>query len=161
MKLFATILLLLIGTGVVAQATWPVEVLVPELISVRAPADAVAFDIHAHGYPPLEFPARYPGGSLPVQVFVTEQGTWNLNLAISDLVSEDGSVLIPAAQVYYRVNGSVWFQANGFPQTIHIQNGPTGGWLELTVELELELTGAEPAGAYVFATTLSAETENF
>lgn len=144
-----------------AQANWPIEVLVPELVSVRTPSDAIAFDLRAQGYPPLEFPARYQGGTLPVQLYSSTEGAWTVSLQINDIISESGLVLVPAHQVHYRVNGGVWLQGNGFPQVIHAQTGPTGGWLELTVDLELELTGAEHAGAYLLSATLTAETEEF
>ncbi len=144
-----------------AQANWPVEVLVPELVSVRAPADAIAFDLRAQGFPPLKFPARYQGGILPVQLYSSSEGAWSVSLQISDIVSEAGLLLVPAHQIHYRVNGGAWLQGNGFPQVIHAQNGPTGGWLELTVELELELTGTEHAGEYMLSATLTAETEAF
>lgn len=144
-----------------AQATWPIQVLVPELVSVRTPTDAIAFDLMAQGYPPLDFPARYQGGTLPVQLYSSAEGAWTVSLQIRDIVSESGLLLVPAQQIHYRVNGGVWLQGNGFPQVIHAQNGPTGGWLEITVELELELTGAEHAGEYLLSATLTAETEAF
>lgn len=160
MRTLLTLLLLSWGFAA-AQATWPVEVLVPGLISVRAPSDALSFDLSAHGYPPLEFPVRYPGGTMPIQLFANTDGAWRVSLEISDIVSEQGLLLVPASQVHYRVNGGAWLQGNGFPQVIHTQNGPTVGWLEIIVELELELTGAEPAGEYVLSATVTAETEAF
>lgn len=144
-----------------AQANWPIDVLVPELVSVRTPADALAVDLLAQGFPPLEFPARYKGGTLPVQLYSSSEGAWTVSLQISDIVSDSGLLLVPAQQIHYRVNGGVWLQGNGFPQVIHAQNGPTGGWLELSVDLELELTGAEHAGEYLLSATLTAETEAF
>ncbi len=155
-------ILLLFGLGfALAQATWPVEVLVPGLISVRAPAAGISFDLQAQGYPPLEFPARYPGGTMPVQLFSNTDGAWSASLQISDIVSEEGLLLVPANQIHYRVNGGAWLQGNGFPQLIHAQNGPTGGWLELRIDIELELFGSEQAGEYLLSATITAETEAF
>lgn len=152
--------LLLAGPLAGAQATWPVRMLIPEVLSIRAPDDAIAFDF-SQDYPPLEFPARYPGGTMPLQLHATTEGIWTVSLEVSDIVDTGGLQLVPASQVLYRVNGGSWLRADGFPQVIHSQAGPTLGWLELTVEFALELTGAERAGEYRLETTFTAQSETF
>src|SRR5690625_6995576 len=93
--------LLLFSWGFAAgQATGPVEVLVPGLISVRAPADALSLDLSAHGYPPLEFPVRCPGGTMPIQLFANTDGAWQVSLEICDIVCELGLLLVSDSQVY-------------------------------------------------------------
>lgn len=144
-----------------AQATWPVQLLIPELISIRAPTDAINFDLSGQGYPPLEFPVTYPGGTLPVQLHSSSQQIWTVSLEVSDIVSDNGMLLVPASQITYRVNGGGWLRANGFPQVIHSQNGPMMDWLEISIDFALELTGSERAGAYQVTATLTAQTEEF
>lgn len=143
-----------------AQATWLVESLIPEVLSVRVPSTTIAFDVR-NNYPPAEFPARYAateptGGVLPVQVLSNTEGVWTLLLEVPDLLGVEGGVAVPAQQFLYRVNDGVWLRADGTPQVIYTHAGATVGWLELRVEFALELTGAEPAGAYVINAHLSA-----
>lgn len=160
-QLILTCLLFFGAPAVLAQATWPVDVLVPGVISVRAPADALAFDLSGTSYPPLEFPAVYPGGTLPLQLFSSSDDAWSVSLQISDIIDAEGLLLVPADQIMYRINGGTWLRANGLPQIIHTQTGPTFGWLEIRVELALELTGNEQAGNYGITTTVTAQTESF
>ncbi len=137
-----------------AQATWTVESLIPDVISIRVPTTEIAFAISAADYPPAAFPARYPattpeGGTLPVQVFSNADGVWSLVLEIPELTTLDGSATIPPDRVQVRVNGGLWLRGDGNPQVIHTQSGPTLAWEELRLEFVLELQGDEPAGAYV------------
>jgi len=152
---------LFFGSGTaLAQASWPVSVLVPEVLSLRMPDNAIAFDV-ADAYPPPEFPHTYPGGTLPLQFHASTEGSWTISLEIGDLTDADGALLVPAEQVHYRVNGGTRLSGSGFPEIIHSGTGPTNGWFEITVEFELELTGAERAGAYTLDLTVTAETEEF
>ncbi len=156
------LLALLALTGsVLAQATWPVHVLIPELITVRAPSDTLSFDLETQNYPPLEFPATFSGGTLPVQVHSSSEQSWTLSLDVSDIIDDAGVLLVPASQVMYRVNEGGWLRANGFPQVVHAQNGPTLGWMEFSLEFMLELTGTERAGSYEVTATITAQTEAF
>lgn len=144
-----------------AQATWQVESLIPEVISIRVPTTTIAFAPSRIDYPPAEFPAQYPatqpeGGTLPVQVFSNEDGLWNLILEVPDLLNELGATVLPATQVLYRVNNGIWVRADGNPQIIYSQAGSTLGWLELHIEFALELTGNELAGSYVINAAISA-----
>ncbi len=159
-KVLVAVLALFAGT-VLAQATWPVQVLIPELITVRAPSDALSFDLLTQNYPPLEFPATFSGGILPVQVHSSSQQSWTLSLEVSDIIDETGVLLVPASQVMYRVNEGGWLRADGFPQVIHAQNGPTLGWMEFSIEFQLELTGTERAGTYQVTASITAQTEAF
>jgi len=136
-----------------AQATWTVESLIPDVISIRVPTTEIAFAIPAAEYPPETFPAQYPattpeGGVLPVQVFSNAEGVWSLVLEIPEMRTLDGGDVIPAERVLVRVNGGVWLRGDGNPQVVHTQSGPTLGWEELRLEFALELQGDEPAGAY-------------
>lgn len=151
---------LLVPSGA-AQATWSVDSLIPETLSIRVPTTTISFVIAGAGYPPAAFPATYPatspdGGTLPVQVFSNAAGVWSLMLEVQDLVSPAGAAVVPASQVMYRVNGGLWLRADGSPQVIYSQVGQTVGWLELRVEFALELTGRELAGSYLVNAVVSA-----
>ncbi len=161
--LIAGLVLMAVAAGT-AQATWTVESLIPDVLSIRVPSNTIGFELTTENYPPDQFPARYPattlGGSyLPVQVFSNADGVWSLLLEVPDLVSESGDRVLSASQVMYRVNGGVWLRADGTPQVIYTQSGPTAGWLEVRVELALEITGTEAAGAYVINAYVSAYQE--
>jgi hypothetical protein len=58
--------------------------------------------------------------------------------------------------VLYRVNGGLWLRADGTPQIIYTQGGPTGDWLEIRLEFALELLGSERAGSYVVQALVTA-----
>jgi len=154
--------LLLLGPQVaLGQATWLVESLIPETLSIRVPSTTITFGVEGADYPPEAFPAIYSatepsGGTLPVQVFSNAEGVWNLMLEVPDLLSVEGAGGLPASQVLYRVNGGIWVRADGGPQVIYTHVGPTIGWLELTVDFALELTGSETAGTYVVNAVVSA-----
>lgn len=147
-----------------AQATWLVESLIPEVISIRVPTTTIAFDLDRATYPPAEFPARYAatepaGGVLPVQVFSNADGLWSLMLEVPDLINDAGVTVVPANQVLYRVNGGLWLRADGNPQIVYSQSGVTTGWLEIRIEFALEVTGSEKAGDYLVNAVLSASRE--
>lgn len=151
---------LLSGGTAAAEATWRSEVLIPEVLSIRAPEDAIRFDF-SDDYPPLEFPVRYPGGTMPLQLQSSLEGSWTVSLEISDITDDSGTRIIPARQVLYRLDGGDWLTADGFAQTIHSQTGPTFGWLELRIEFAVELTGSEQAGEYQLGMTFTAQSEAF
>lgn len=158
-------LVLLTVQSAAAQATWLVESLIPEVISIRVPTTAIAFELDRATYPPATFPARYPatqpsGGVLPVQVFSNADGLWNLMLEVPDLLSDAGADLVPAGQVLYRVNGGLWLRADGNSQIIYSQTGATVGWLEIRIEFALELNGSEKAGNYLINAVVSASRES-
>lgn len=155
--LLAAAVLLNTGTAA-AEATWRSEVLIPEVLSIRAPEDAIRFDF-SDDYPPLEFPVRYPGGTMPLQLQSSLEGSWSVSLEISNMADDSGTRIIPADQVYYRVNGGSWLQANAFPEIIHTASGPTFGWLELRIEFAVELTGNEQAGEYQLEMIFTAQSE--
>ncbi|GAB5602962.1 hypothetical protein FJNA_14870 [Thermus sp. FJN-A] len=142
-----------------AQATWIVQTLIPETVALRTPTTQIAFELK--DYPPKTFPATYPasnleGGVLPVQVFSNANGVWSLLLQIPDLKDPNGELLLPARQVLYRVNGGLWLRADGTPQIVYTQTGPTGDWLEIRLEFALELLGQERAGSYVVQALVTA-----
>ncbi len=146
---------------VAAQATWQVESLIPDVISIRMPTTTIGFAVDAADYPPDAFPARYDatqpeGGSLPVQVFSNAEGTWSLLLEVPDLRDDAAGTLLPASQVLYRVNDGLWLRADGSPQIVYTGVGPTTGWHELRIDFALELTGVERGGAYTIDATVSA-----
>lgn len=158
------ILILLGGFGVgqmsLAQATWVVQTLIPDVIAIRTPGTQIGFAL-GNNYPPLSFPAQFPatqpeGGVLPVQVFSNASGVWSLLLQVPDLRDEKGEMLLPARQILYRVNGGLWLRADGTPQILYTQSGTTNGWLELRVEFALELLGTERAGSYVVQALVTA-----
>ena len=157
-------LLILTAQRAVAQATWLVESLIPEVISIRVPTTTISFELDQATYPPQRFPARYPatqptGGVLPVQVFSNADGLWSLMLEVPDLLSETGTTLVPASQVLYRVNGGLWLHADGTPQIVYSHDGATVGWLEIRIEFALELDGSEKAGNYLINAIVSASRE--
>ena len=144
-----------------ADATWEVETLVPELISIRVPSTTIAFGLDAVSYPPDAFPASYPAlepedGVLPVQVFSNAEGTWSLLLAVPDLVDGVTGARIPADQVLFRVDDGLWLRASAAPQIAYTGVGPTEGWRELRVAFALELQGSELNGAYRVDALISA-----
>lgn len=144
-----------------AQATWIVDSLIPETLSIRVPTTTVRFSMSHADYPPAEFPATYAAtvpenGVLPVQVFSNADGLWNLLIEIPDLLTVGSVDYIPASQVLYRVNGGVWIRADGGPQVVFTHMGRTSGWLELRIEFALELRGNEPAGAFLANINISA-----
>jgi hypothetical protein len=146
-------------TPALAQATWIVQTLIPETVALRTPTTQIAFELK--DYPPKSFPVTYPasnleGGVLPVQVFSNAPGIWSLVLQIPDLKDQNGQLLLPARQVLYRVNGGLWLRADGTPQILYTQTGPTGDWLELRLEFALELLGSERAGSYVVEALVTA-----
>lgn len=150
----AITLVAVLAAGVAsADATWEVETLVPELISIRVPSTTIAFGFDPASYPPDAFPARYPalepeGGVLPVEVFANAEGTWSLLLAIPDLVDEVTGARIPAEQVLFSVDDGLWTRASAAPQIVYAGVGPTDGWRALRVAFALELRGGERNGAY-------------
>jgi hypothetical protein len=144
-----------------ADATWEVETLVPELISIRVPSTTIAFGFDAASYPPEAFPATYPAvvpedGVLPVEVFSNADGTWSLLLAIPDLVDGVSGARIPAEQVLFRVDDGLWQRASAAPQIAYTGVGPTSGWRALRVAFVLELRGSERNGAYRVDAVVSA-----
>jgi hypothetical protein len=158
MKAFLAGLLLFLAPTL-AQATWIVQTLIPETVALRTPTTQIAFELE--DYPPKSFPTTYPasnleGGVLPVQVFSNAPGVWSLVLQIPDLQDQSGQLLLPARQVLYRVNGGLWLRADGTPQIIYTQTGPTGDWLEIRLEFALELLGSERAGSYVVQALVTA-----
>lgn len=157
----AAIVLALLFATANGQATWIVESLIPDVVSVRMPTTSIAFEMDRSHYPPAEFPARYAatepeGGTLPVQVFSNAEGVWNLILEIPGLQSDVGLDVIPARQVLYRVNDGAWLRADGNPQIVYSQRGATLGWEEIRIDFALELTGQERAGAYLLNAVLTA-----
>lgn len=162
--LMAAALLFVTIQTAAAQATWLVESLIPEVISIRVPTTTITFELDTGTYPPAQFPARYPatqptGGVLPVQVFSNADGLWNLILEVPDLLSDTGTTLVPASHVLYRVNGGLWLHADGNPQIVYSQDGATVGWLEIRIEFALELDGSEKAGTYLINAMVSASRE--
>lgn len=155
------LVLSLLGGIAFADGTWEVEVLVPELISIRVPTTAIAFGFDAASYPPEAFPARYPavvpeGGVLEVEVFSNAVGTWSLLLAVPDLVDGVTGARIPATQVLFRVDDGLWTRASAAPQIAYTGVGPTDGWRLLRVAFALELQGGEGHGAYRVDAVVSA-----
>lgn len=147
-----------------AQATWLVESLIPDVLSIRVPSTTIVFGIDSSNYPPETFPAMYAAtepidGTLPVQIFSNAQGVWSLMLQVADLHGVDGAAMLPASQVLYRVNDGVWLRADGSPQVIFTHSGPTVGWLEVRIDFALELTGVEVAGSYLVNAEVSAMQE--
>jgi len=143
------------------QSEWQVDVLIPDTISVRMPTQEIAFGITHADYPPASFPARYTatlpeGGVLRLGVFSSAEGGWSLLLEIPDLIASSGRGLIPADQVLYRVNDGLWARGSPLPQVIFTSIGPTGDWLELAIEFQLELVGNEPPGSFAVTTRLTA-----
>jgi len=144
-----------------AQATWFVQTVIPEVVSVRTPTTTIAFELSLQDYPPPSFPARYPASSpkegvFPVQVFVNEPGVWSLLLEIPDLLDDNGNRLIPSRQILFRVNGGPWIRGSSAPQVFYTDVGATEGWLELRLEFALELEGNEPPGNYAVNVVVSA-----
>lgn len=158
------LILWILGGIVFAQASWNVEVLIPDVVSIRMPTTQIGFGLSLENYPPDTYPAQYPAtipqnGVLPVQVFTTAQGIWNLLVEIPDLEDRAGNKLLPADRILYRINNGLWTRGNGGPQVVYTGNGPTGDWLELRVEFMLELRGGELAGAYQVDMRVSALAE--
>jgi hypothetical protein len=149
------------ATAAVAQSEWQVDVLIPDTISVRMPSQEIAFGLTYDDYPPPAFPARYAatlpeGGVFPVEVYATAESGWSLWLEIPDLVDVNGLRVIRADQVLYRVDGGVWTRASPLPQMIHAAVGPTGDWVRLNLEFQLELLGTERPGSFSVTTRLTA-----
>lgn len=154
-------LALMSAPGVLAQAEWQVDVLIPDTISVRAATQEIAFGLTHAVYPPASFPATYSatlpeGGVLDVEVFASAEGSWSLLLEIPDLVDDAGRGVIPADQVRYRVDDGLWMRGSPLPQVIHSEIGPTDGWRRLRIAFELELLGTEPPGRFAVTTLLTA-----
>ncbi len=157
----ALVLGLLLAPMAAAQATWYVQTLIPEVISVRTPTTTIGFELNLQNYPPSSFPARYAatepeGGVLPVQVFVNEPGVWSLLIEIPDLLDEGGNRLIPAEQILFRVNDGPWIRGAEAPQEFYTDVGATEGWKEIRLEFALELKGNEPPGSYAVNVVVSA-----
>jgi len=161
-KIRSTLLLVAILAPLAyAQATWYVQTVIPEVISVRTPTTTIGFELNLQNYPPPTFPARYAAtvpedGVLPVQVFVNQPGVWSLLLEIPDLLDEDGNQLIPSDQILFRVNDGPWIQGSSAPQEFYTDVGATEGWKEIRLEFALELKGNEPPGSYAVNVVVSA-----
>jgi hypothetical protein len=154
----------LAASTAVAQSEWTVDVLIPDTISVRTLGQEIGFGLTHDDYPPPAFPARYvatlpEGGVFPVEVYATAAGGWSLWLEIPDLVDANGFGVIGADQVLYRVDGGVWTRASPLPQVVHASVGPTGGWVRLNLEFQLELLGTERPGSFSVTTRLTAMTD--
>lgn len=155
------LILILFSQIALAQTTWDVETLIPEVISLQVPTKTISFTLANNSYPPAKFPKRYratfpQNGVLPVKVFSNATSVWNLLLEIPSLTDASGQSIIPAQQILYRVNDGLWLRADGNSQIIYTQFGQTNGWLELSIAFELELTGNEPAGNYVIDALVTA-----
>ena len=142
-----------------AQATWIVQTLIPEAVALRTPTTQIVFELK--DYPPKTFPATYPasnleGGVLPVQVFANTPGACRPLLHRAEREGPGGSRLLPARRGLVRAPGGVGRRADGTPQIVYTQTGPTPGWLEIRLEFALELLGQERAGSYVVQTLVTA-----
>jgi hypothetical protein len=150
----------LIGSFALAQSTWTVQTLIPDAIAIRVPSTQIYFGFEKN-FPPEKFPARYTptlpkGGILNVEVFSNVPGVWNLLLEIPDIRNKSGVVVVPAKQLFYRVNDGAWLHADGTPQILFSQAGATAGWQAIKIEFALELIGNEPAGEFVVPAIISA-----
>lgn len=137
-----------------------VEVLVPEVLSVRSETSAIEFDLSQVDYPPREFPRRYPStslpdGVLPIDVLATAEGAWELQIQIEDLVDPVHGAIIPSQRILYSVDGGTWIRADGTPQVIVTGTRPTDGWRRVEIGFVLEVQGDERAGAYEVTSLLS------
>jgi hypothetical protein len=137
-----------------AQATWYVQTVIPEVISVRTPTTTIGFELNLQNYPPPAFPARYEatapeGGVLPVQVFVNQPGVWSLLLEIPDLLDENGDRMIPAEQILFRVNDGPWIRGSRSPQEFYTDVGATEGWKEIRLEFALRALVTLAATSYI------------
>jgi len=144
-----------------AQATWYVQTVLPEVISVRTPTTTIGFELNLQNYPPPAFPARYPAttpedGVLPVQVFVNQPGVWSLLLEIPELLDDNGNQGIASEQILFRVNDGPWIRGSAAPQEFYTDVGATEGWKEIRIEFALELKGTEPPGSYAVNVVVSA-----
>ena len=160
------LIILLLCQIALAQATWTVETLIPEVISLQMPTDTISFELDSNSYPPITFPKRYSAtvprnGILPLKVFSNaEDGLWNLLLEIPDVLDVNGQRVLPAQQIFYSVNEGLWLSASNNPQVIYTGSGKTQGWLDLSIAFELELTGNEPAGNYEVDILITAVQDN-
>lgn len=160
----SALVLCFLAAMALCQSDWHVDVLIPDTISVGMPTQEIAFGITHDDYPPPSFPARYPattpdGGVLAVSVFSSAEQSWSLLLEIPDMVAATGLGMIPASQVLFRVNDGLWTRGTPQPQVIYTSVGPTVGWLELSLEFQLELVGDEPPGGFSVTTRLTALTD--
>ena len=155
------VLLVLLTPIGYAQATWFVQAVIPEVISVRTPTTTIGFELNLQNYPPPSFPARYAAtapedGVLPVQIFVNQPGVWSLLLEIPDLLDESGNRILPSDQILFRVNDGPWLRGSSAPQVFYTDVGATEGWKEIRLEFALELKGNEPPGNYAVNVVVSA-----
>lgn len=144
-----------------AQSDWQVDVLIPDVISIRTARPQVTFGITLEEYPPESFPAIYPavdppGGILRAEVFANTAGSWSVLLEIPDLLDELGRALLPADRVMFRVNGGPWVRGSPVAQVIYTSSGPTNGWQPLDIQFQLQLDGSERPGSYSVSTLLTA-----
>ncbi|WP_161780298.1 hypothetical protein, partial [Deinococcus sp. RL] len=139
-----------------AQTDALLRPLIPELVVLRRPpAGSVAFDLGPGNYPPAQFPARYTAPPQAFAVFSSSPRPWTVQLEVRSQPDALGRAL-PLPALSYRVNGGPWTRVTPGPQVVLSGSGPSGGWLPLNVEFALELTGAEPGGAYLFDLTFTA-----
>ncbi len=145
-----------------AQVTWDLQTLIPEVISIRVPTTKITFDLNNSNYPPENFPVRYsdslPEGELPIQIFSNTEDRWEIFLSVPDLVNVSGQTILPASQVFFKVNNGLWLPASDHPQMIYSSFG-VSDWLEINIDFEVELTGKELAGEYQVEVFISAVRE--
>ncbi|MEX2501081.1 MAG: hypothetical protein WD336_01785 [Trueperaceae bacterium] len=137
-----------------------IDVLIPEVLSIRSDHPAIAFDLSQVDFPPRAFPERYlatsvPDGIVTFEVLASASGAWELQLQIDDLVDAATGATIPARQILFRVDGGPWIRADGTAQVLYAATEPTEGWQPIDVAFALEVTGTEPAGAYDVTSLLS------
>lgn len=139
-----------------AQTDALLRPLIPDLIVLRRPAvTEVTFDLGPANYPPAQFPARYFAPAQAFGVFSSSARPWTVQLEVRSQPDVQGRTL-PLPGLNFRVNGGPWVQVTPGPQVVLSGSGPSAGWLPLSVEFALDLTGAEAGGGYLFDMTFTA-----
>ncbi len=160
--------LLLVGGKGFAQEPGGVGISVefPSIGSLLISAEEVTFDLSGQNYPPAEFPATYlpVEPSEPITITVTSNtSSWRLSAEFTGLVNVEENLQLPASQLEYSIDGSVWLPFSTQPVYLTLDPPLPTDVIAAprvhTLELRLVVIGNEAPGKYEGTLTFSLTTQ--